>query len=397
MRIKIEKGIAEGKMLAPPSKSMAHRLLICGAMTEKSRILGIEFSEDILATLDCLRALGARVETEGSAVTVGGLCPDRFPENAKLLCRESGSTMRFFIPLCLLAGKEINLYGSERLLSRPQKVYEDICLAEGHTFLRDGEKITLKGKLKSREYSVRGDISSQFVTGLMFALALSGGGKINILEKAESLSYIDLTASALRKFGIDVRVDGAEVSVGSAKGISGREIAVEGDYSNAAFFEALNVLGGNVEVLGLDSESLQGDRVYREIFKMENPKYDLSDCPDLAPIAFAVAAYRGGGYFSGTHRLKIKESDRAEAMRAELKKMGIEVKIEENSVTLGGSLTPPREPIYGHNDHRIVMAMAILLTITGGIIEGAEAAKKSLPDFFSRLQKLGINLKVESL
>ncbi len=397
MRIKIYKGTAAGTMIAPPSKSMAHRLLICGAMTEKSSVSGIEFSEDICATIDCLKALGAKIEIIGDRVEVGGLNPAKFPENAELFCRESGSTLRFFIPLCLLSGKEIKLFGSERLLSRPQEVYEELCREKGFSFINDGKKITLKGSLGAGEYLVRGDVSSQFITGLIFALSLCGGGKIKLKGKTESGSYIELTKKALAEFGIDITLGENEIIVPAGAVFQNRDIAVEGDYSNAAFFDALNVFGGEVELLGLDECSLQGDRVYSEIFAEDTPEYDLSDCPDLAPIAFAVAAYKGGGHFSGTHRLKIKESDRAEAMRKELEKFGIKLTIGENEVSVSGKLTPPTTVLAGHNDHRIVMALAVLSTLTGGVIEGAEAAAKSLPDFFSRLASLGIKTEVETV
>ena len=398
MRIKIYPGRASGTVAAPPSKSMAHRLLLCGAMTEKSTIKNIELSEDILATLDCLRALGAVVEMADGGITVGGLRPERFPEEASLYCRESGSTLRFFIPICLLCGRKINLFGSERLLSRPQSVYEEICEENGFLFSRDGEKITLCGNLAAGDYTVRGDISSQFITGLIFALYLSGGrSRIKIKERCESRSYIDLTGKAFRDFGADIEFADGEIKINGEKRLENRTLSVEGDYSNAAFFEALNLFGGSVEITGLAADSLQGDRVYSEIFKQEKPCYDLSDCPDLGPIAFAVAAYLGGGAFSGTRRLKIKESDRAEAMKAELKKLGITVEVMENEVKIAGELTPPLEPLYGHNDHRIVMALAVLLTVTGGVIEGAEAVAKSLPDFFRRLSALKVKTEVESL
>jgi 3-phosphoshikimate 1-carboxyvinyltransferase len=367
-------------------------------MTEKSVIKNIELSEDILATLDCLRALGAFVELTDGTITVGGLNPDRFPEGASLFCRESGSTLRFFIPICLLCGKQISLFGSERLLARPQSVYEELCSENGFLFARDSEKITLRGNLAAGDYTVRGDVSSQFITGLIFALVLIGGkSRIIITEACESRSYIDLTVKALRDFGADIEFADNEIKINGDIKPENRELSVEGDYSNAAFFEALNVFGGNVKITGLDKESLQGDRVYSEIFAMKKTDYNLEDCPDLAPVAFAVAAYLGGGSFSGTRRLKIKESDRAEAMKTELAKFGIELTVLDNEVFVSGKLTPPSATLYGHNDHRIVMALSVLSTVTGGVIEGAEAVSKSLPDFFARLNALNVKTEVETL
>ncbi len=401
MIVKISAGRAEGSILAPPSKSMAHRLLICAAFSEKSTVKGIEYSEDVLATLDCLRALGATVETDGDTVTLGGLSAERFPQNAELLCRESGSTLRFFIPICLLSESKITLRGSERLMERPQSVYEKICKEQGLTFCRDGQSIVVKGPLCAGEYSVAGDISSQFITGLMFALScLSGDSVINIVGKTESRSYINLTLKALADFGVTVKESDGKYYIKGGQKFCSREITVEGDYSNAAFFDAFNVLGSEVFIEGLREDSLQGDRVYKQLFSRlgGSEEIDLSDCPDLAPVLFALSAYVGKTVFTGTRRLKIKESDRAEAMRDVLSSFGVRVDIAENSVTVwGGAITPPSEPIFGHNDHRIVMAAALLLSLTGGEIYGAEAVSKSLPNYFERLKSLGINIEVESL
>ncbi len=398
MNIKIYSGTARGSVAAPPSKSMAHRLLLCAAMSGESTVSGVDFSEDILATLDCLRALGARVNINGDKVTLGGLCSEHFPEDAELFCRESGSTLRFFIPICLLAGKKINLYGSARLLERPQEVYEELCREKGFLFERDGEKITVCGKLTAGEYSVRGDISSQFITGLIFALFAAGGSsKIKLGGKVESLPYIKLTLKAFADFGAKIALTEQNEIIIEGGRPENRNITVEGDYSNAAFFDALNIFGGSVTVTGLQDGSLQGDRVYKTVFADLQKTHDLSDCPDLAPVAFAVAAFSGGGSFCGTRRLKIKESDRAEAMKAELEKFGIEVAVGDNSVKISGKLSAPKQTLCGHNDHRIVMALAVLCTVTGGVIEGAEAVAKSFPDFFSRLGSLGIKTEVESL
>ena len=397
MIVEIKPGVAKGVIKAPPSKSMAHRLLICGALSEKSTIKGVEFSEDISATLDCLRALGTNVEVDGDTVTLGGFCPEK-AENAVLPCRESGSTLRFFLPLCLLSDGEKVLSGSKRLLERPQDVYEKICTEQNLRLEKIEDGILVSGCLNSGEYRVRADISSQFITGLIFALCTKDTDiKIALTGKQESGSYVDLTIKALNDFGVAVekRPDGYYIKGGQT--FVSRELEVEGDYSNAAFFDALNFLGGNVTVDGLDKHSLQGDRVYKDLFAKlgKDEEIDLSDCPDLAPVLFALASTKEKTVFTGTRRLKIKESDRASAMKAELSKFGVRVEIEENKVTVyGGRLSTPTEVICGHNDHRIVMASSLLCTVTGGKISGAEAVAKSLPDFFSRLSALNIKTEV---
>ncbi len=389
----------KGIMAAPPSKSMAHRLLIGGGLAKgESVITGISSSEDMKATLDCLSAIGAKYEIEGDKVTITGADIRNIPEDAVLRCRESGSTLRFFIPICLLDGKEFTLTGSEKLLSRPLSVYEDIFAKQGISFKREPDKIKVGGLLQSGEYKIPGDISSQFITGLLFVLPLlDGDSKIELIPPVESRSYINLTIEALAAYGVSIAWESENsLSIKGGQSYKAAKTAVEGDYSNAAFFEALNVLGSEIEMTGLNPNSLQGDKIYSEYFPKiggEKP-LDISDCPDLGPILFAVAAAKGGGAFTGTRRLKIKESDRAAAMAEELAKFGVKVTVGEDEVTVGGGgIHKPEVPLCGHNDHRIVMSCSVLCTLTGGTIEGAEASRKSLPDFFARLSALGFEVK----
>lgn len=401
MTVKFEKSIATGRMAAPPSKSMAHRYLICGAFSKGSIIRKIDFSEDIKATLGCLLALGADIAIDNDTVKIGNLDINKTPKNTTIFCNESGSTLRFLIPVCLLFNKEITLTGSERLFKRSLSVYEEICKAQGIYFSQKENSVTLKGRLMAGNYSVRGDISSQFISGLIFALSqLEEDSEINISGKIESASYLNITIKALADFGVRIsRIDERTIYIKGSQSFKKRTLSVEGDYSNAAFFDAFNLFGGNVCVTGLDSNTAQGDRVYREALELlnrENALIDISDCPDLGPILMAVAAAKNGGTFIGTERLKIKESDRAEAMKQELNKLGCRVETEKNKITVYKSdLKTPDEIILGHNDHRIVMAMSVLLTLTGGTIFGAQAVSKSLPDFFKRLKSL--NVKVEEI
>lgn len=398
MNVKIYPSKANGSISAPPSKSMAHRALICGALTSGSRISNIAFSDDISATLDCLKSLGAKVEIHGNDVTVGGLKHEAVPENAELFCNESGSTLRFLIPLCLLSGKKITLKGKTRLFERPLSVYESICNEQGILFEKTENSITLCGKLKSGNYRVRGDVSSQFITGLLYALPqLDGVSIIEVVGKFESASYIDLTLSALSDFGIKITRVGSRFIIMGNQSFKERDYTVEGDCSNAAFLDAFNYMGGNVTVNGISENTLQGDRVYKSLLNgLERgiKQFDLSDCPDLAPIMFAMSAVKGGARFDGTKRLRIKESDRAGAMAQELAKFGIPVTVGEDFVTVGNAvLGKPSEILCGHNDHRIVMSLSVLSTLVGGEIEGAEAVSKSFPGFFEALESLNIGLE----
>ena len=397
MDIKIMPSKAVGEITAPPSKSLAHRALIFGALSEKSVIKNVAFSKDIEATLNCLKSLGAKVLVNENTVTVGGLDIKNIPENAKLPCFESGSTLRFFLPLCMAAGKKITLYGAKRLFERPLTVYSEIAKEQGIEFFKTKDSVTVCGNLKSGDYSVAGNISSQFITGLLIALPLlSGNSRLEVTGKFESASYIDLTLQTMEEYGIKINRNGNVFEITGDQKPKNSELTVEGDCSNAAFLEAFNYLGGNVAVKGLNKNTLQGDRVYKDIFaglKNGVKEFDLSDCPDLAPVCFAVAAALNGGVFTGTARLKIKESDRATAMQTELSKFGINVFVEENRVIVeNGILRKPDEVLNSHNDHRIAMALSLLCTLTGGTVAGAEAVSKSYPDFFSKIQSLGIDV-----
>lgn len=397
MKVEIKPSKASGVVTAPPSKSMAHRALIFGALSEKSVIKNVAFSKDIEATISCLKALGATVSVSGDTVILGGFDVENIPNNTVLDCYESGSTLRFLLPICMTCGKTVILKGAKRLFERPLSVYEDIAKKQGITFIKNEDSVTVCGNLKSGEYQVDGGISSQFITGLLIALSsISGNSKIIVTGNFESASYVDLTVSAMNEFGLKVNRNGNVFEIGGNQKSVNTEYTVEGDCSNAAFLEAFNCLGGDVKVKGLNEKTLQGDRVYKDIFKGLKQgfnEFDLSDCPDLAPVCFAVAAVLNSGVFTGTKRLKIKESDRAQTMQTELKKFGINIKVKENRVIVeSGTLKTPNETLCGHNDHRIVMALSIICTLTGGTIEGAEAVSKSYPDFFRQISSLGLDV-----
>ena len=400
MNVIIQPGTARGMVAAPPSKSMAHRLLICAALSEgESTVYGVDRSEDILATSDCLSALGASLSWEGTTVHIKG-CDPRRSGPAVLNCRESGSTLRFMIPLCLLSGNPMILKGSPTLLSRPLSVYEDLCRDRGLTFTRTEEGLLVQGRLTPGEYTVPGSISSQFITGLLFALPLlDGNSRIRLLPPVESGSYLSLTLQALQDAGVRVsNPDEYTLNIEGSAAFSARSTEVEGDYSNAAFFEALNCIGGEVTVTGLRTDSLQGDRIYREYFPLlrEGPaELDLTDCPDLAPVLFAAAALCHGAVFTGTRRLRFKESDRGAVMALEMAKFGITLETEENRIIVpAGNIHMPAEPLDSHNDHRIAMALSLLCTRTGGEIHCAEAVRKSFPDYWQKLQSLGIDVSI---
>ena len=417
--MKINPSTAKGIMTSPPSKSMAHRNLICAALADGTSIIhNIDFSEDIKATISCLESLGVKIHvtsdddnatsTSGTTLTVFGTGGSFTAQPHSLFCNESGSTLRFFIPIAMLSDQEAVFTGSQTLLSRPLSVYEDICVKQGIKFEhvegssknQSYKQLKLHGKLQPGNFEIPGNISSQFITGLLFVLPLlSSDSTITLTNSIESRAYIDMTIQTQKSFGIKIEWQNENtLFISGNQHYKPGEQTVEGDFSNAAFFEALNTIGGNVTVQGLNLHSLQGDKVYLTHFeelKKGFVQIDISDCPDLGPILFVVAALHHGGKFTGTKRLKIKESDRGTVMCEEFAKLGIATRQSENEIEISPLQDKSTRPVtlLGHNDHRIVMALTVLLTKVGGNIKGIEAVRKSLPDFFVRIRKLGIDFE----
>ncbi len=401
MNVTFLPSVAIGKVTAPPSKSMAHRALLCGAMSAGSIVKNVIESEDIAATKRCLTSMGAAFAEAENGLSVGGLNPFALPENLMLDCGESGSTLRFLLPLCLLSGKKITLTGRVRLLERPLTIYEEICRKQGFFYEKTTDSVTVCGTLRPDDFTVDGGISSQFISGLFFALPLlAGESKIKLTGKIESAPYIEMTRQTLAQFGVKIdKIAENEYRIPGKQAYKSRTVTVEGDYTNAAYLMAWNALGGKVEVTDLLPETLQGDAIFTDYFdkiRQDSPTLDVSDCPDLAPILFALAGLYHGAAFTGTRRLRLKESDRVAAMKEELNKFGIVLFDSENEVYIPKA-TPhaPSEPVSGHNDHRIVMAASLLCGKFGGTIHGTEAVRKSFPDFFEKLRALNVGYKVE--
>ena len=399
MKVKILPSKTSGEVSAPPSKSFAHRYLIGSVLSRgKCVIKNIADSDDISATLSCIEQLGGSVTKDGNIVTVIPTNEKQI-ENAVFDCKESGSTLRFFIPVVLATGaKNCTFLGSERLLARGIKEYEKLFENSDVTIKSDEKSIEVNGTLSAGNYEISGEVSSQYTTGMLFALSrLTGKSTLKITGNAESRAYVDMTIKVLKDFGADITETEKNFFEINGKGrLSPGEFTVEGDWSNAAFLIALSRLTGKIDVSGLNENSVQGDRFCTAAFDAldgENAEIDLKDCPDLAPILFSYAAYKNGGKFINTRRLRVKESDRANVMAEELKKFGANVKVYENSVEIERTqLKPPIVPLCGHNDHRIVMALSVLAVVFGAEIDGAEAVNKSYPDFFRVIKKAGVNV-----
>lgn len=390
MDITIYPGKLAGNVTAIPSKSQAHRLLICAAFSDTStRIYCEETNQDIEATISCLNAIGADIRRTSYGYHVD---PVRVaPETAVIDCDQSGSTLRFLLPIVCALGIHATIHMSGRLPERPLSPMWEELERMGCRLTRPARHIIqTAGKLRPGEYVIAGNISSQFVTGLLFAVSLlEDFSTIRITGVIESAPYIKMTKEALKLFGVDM--NGYSIK-GSYPFQSPGEVTVEGDWSNAAFFLAANNLGNQIVVENLDVTSSQGDRAILSILaqKTENTIISAADIPDLVPILAVYYAVNGGAIFTDIKRLRLKESDRVESVIRLLNNLGIAAEADENTLRVFGG------EIYGgivdsFSDHRIAMAAAIAATVASEpvTIIGAECVAKSYPTFWQEYERLG--------
>ena len=424
----IEPGRLAGTAAVPPSKSAAHRAVVCAALAAGTSHIGnVEFSQDILATLGAAQQLGAKVERGEHELTITGRGnADGFATITRpVFCNESGSTLRFILPLFSLTAQKVRFTGAGRLFDRPQAIYQMLFERQGLQFEQTPEGITIFGRLRPGGFTLPGDVSSQFISGLLFAAPLmESESSIEVLAPYESRSYVDMTVDALQQFGVKVtsraRKNGSVMyRVAAPQRYTASDFAVEGDYSQAAFLAVLGCVIGGITVTGLNPDSQQGDKVILDILKRCGGKFkpveggyhfdrsllkateiDLADCPDLGPILFTLGCFCSGEtVIRNAGRLRLKESDRIDAMRDELQKMGARIDVEGDSVHIQGvALHAPNAPLSGHNDHRIVMALAVAAIASGlpALLCGAEAVDKSWPAFWNVLRSLGAKIELSS-
>lgn len=420
MKVKIYPSKCSGEVTLPPSKSMAHRAIICASLANgKSTIKNIAYSDDIVATIEGMRKLGATIQEKEDSLIIEGIKDFSQLTDTIIDCNESGSTLRFFIPIFSLTDKKIEFRGRNRLLQRPQKIYEDIFKSQNLFYSQDEKKIEIEGKLNSGEYTINGNISSQFISGLLFTLPLlQKDSTIKIIPPFESKSYIDLTIDILKIFGVEIIfLDDLTLFIKGNQKYIPTDYRVEGDFSQLGFFAVLGAINNSLTCKGLNTQSKQGDKEIIEILKncgikieeIENSykffkgkpistDINLENCPDLGPILTVLSAYGEGNFkIYNAHRLRYKESDRIEAMETELKKLGVKMSSDEGNIYIvGDNSYSSCETVYGHKDHRIVMSLAIFATLLDSplTIEGAEAISKSYPNFFEDLKSL--NIKIET-
>lgn len=379
-----------GKVQAIPSKSQAHRLLICAALAEHETVLRCpDTNRDIEATADCLRALGAEITRDSTGYTVFPI--QEIPRSAVLPCRDSGSTLRFLLPVAGALGVDAIFQMEGRLPRRPLSPLWEEMERMGCTLTRPtADTVRCRGRLKAGSYAMDGGVSSQFITGLLLAFPLlNGSSSLKITGKLESAPYVTMTQRVMEQFGVRMR-DFA--MAGDCEFTSPGTVTVEGDWSNAAFFLAAGALGNSVKVTGLCPDSPQGDRAAAELLPAldEKQTVDASDIPDLVPILAVTAACRRGAVFTNIARLRLKESDRVESVKEMILALGGTAEADENTLTvLGTGLRGGT--VDAKNDHRIAMSSAIAATVCSGkvTILGAQCVEKSYPQFWEVYKELG--------
>ncbi len=443
MQARLGTGYNGGNINVPPSKSMAHRVLICAALAHgQSRVSGIIASADMYATMRAMRALGAEIhynETTCTALVTGIASEDGSINfnavTAPVDCGESGSTLRFLIPLFSLTGAPVRFICHGKLAQRPQSVYEKIFKNFDNAFENTDNGLYINGKIKCGEYVVDGSVSSQFISGLLFALPLlDNDSTIKITPPFESKSYVDLTVAAMRDMGVIIEwANEYTISVKGKQYYKKLNSEVEGDSSQAAFWAVLaacsGIKGSKIELHGLRSNSLQGDDVIFDILKncgaevvdtraengvvtvyesrdnLNGTEIDLANCPDLGPILTILGLFcKGKTHIKNAARLRIKESDRIYAMECEIKKLGGKISSDDDNIYIEYSKNLALSAEFSsHGDHRIVMAMSVAALCVSSknsentcnfTINNAQDVNKSYPDFFTHLKTLGVNVEL---
>lgn len=420
MNVTIKRAPLKGSIMIPPSKSLSHRAIIAASLAEgKSVISNVLFSKDIKATIDAMRACGATIEEYEDSLVIYGSNVKRVKN--VINANESGSTIRFMIPIALVANEPMEFRGENHLVKRPLDTFFEIFDNQEIKYERGEDYLPLKvySGLKSGVFKVRGDISSQFITGLLYALPLlDGDSKIEITTNLESKGYIDLTLDMLNKFGITIEnKDYKEFIIKGNQKFTPYDYTIEGDFSQSAFFLVADCLGADIRLLAMNMDSHQGDKkilkdiedfnakihyenqeLYAEPTILKGATIDFSQSPDLGPALTVLAALsQGTSEFINAGRLRIKECDRITCMREELEKMGAKIEEHEDGMTIYGVNSLHGAVVDSHNDHRVAMSLAMASLKCDGEIKilNAGCVSKSYPNFFSVFEKLGGNVTYE--
>ena len=395
MDIKVYPGKLQGTISAVPSKSAAHRAILAAALADKETELIIQrsgISQDIAATINCVKALGGEVSVNDNSLTVQPITKAK--DRVLLDCGESGTTLRFILPIAAALSDNFSLTGRGRLAERP---LEDLCLAlESHGCICSNHSIPLgvSGRLHAGDFILPGKISSQYVSGLLLAAAVLGDkSRIVLSSPLQSVGYVELTRDVMRSFGVNISPTADGYALDNLGYHSPGKFTIEGDWSNAAFWLAAKQLGSNIEISGLNNNSSQPDMIIEALLgRLGNgAAIDVSNCPDLMPVLAVLATAAGGDtHFVNAARLRLKESDRIATVAQGLTDLGISVAEQQDGLIVrSGSLSGGE--VSGYNDHRLVMSWAIAALVAKApvIIRGAEAVAKSYPDFWQDYQQLG--------
>lgn len=421
MNVRIKPGKLQGDVIIPPSKSLSHRAIIAACLANgKSIISNIQFSKDIKATIEGMKALGANIKCYDNYLEIEGSPVKRI--NNIIDANESGSTLRFLIPIALISDKKITFKGHNRLVKRPLDIYYELFDKYNIKYSHPSDSylpLEIEGKLKSDIYEVRGDVSSQFITGLLYTLPLlDGDSKIVITTKLESKGYIDLTIDMLNRFGINIDFNEKEIIIKGNQTYKATNYTVEGDFSQSAFFLLANMLGNNIKLKGMNLNSYQGDKkiledieqfggkiiceddntIYAKPVNLKGANISFAQSPDLGPALTVLGSIIEGehSHFYDASRLRIKECDRISSIRLELERLGAKIEEFEEGMDIYGTKLHGGV-VSSCNDHRLAMAFSMISTIVDDdiVIEGAEAVSKSYPDFYDVLKSLGGNISYE--
>lgn len=409
----------KGTVTVPPSKSLAHRAIICASLAKGiSRIDNIEYSQDIKATIKAMEALGSKIKQYKNYLIIDG--SQTFSKNnvrmgVEIDCEESGSTLRFMVPISIVEENKVHFVGQGNLGKRPLDTFYEIFERQniGYLYKKNELDLHVIGTLKPDIYRIPGNISSQFITGLLFALPLlSGDSIIEITSHLESKGYIDLTLQMLSQYGIDIiNHEYKQFIIRGRQSYQAHDYRVEADFSQAAFYLVAGALGNDVTLTDLNLDSLQGDKAVLDFLKAmgasveENPDgikvtantlhsttIDASQCPDVIPVlTLALALAKGKGQVINAARLRIKECDRLAATVRELNQLGGKLEEEEASMQVYGVDYLNGGQVSSHNDHRMAMMLAIASTVACApiVIDNKECVKKSYPSFWEDFKKLG--------
>ncbi|MBO5711444.1 MAG: 3-phosphoshikimate 1-carboxyvinyltransferase [Acholeplasmatales bacterium] len=420
MNVLINPKKLHGDVIVPSSKSISHRAIIAASLSKGTSVISnIILSEDIKATINAVKALGAKVEILDDKVVIEGGIPYR--KESVIDANESGSTLRFMIPIALTVDDAITFVGNNNLVNRPLDAYFDIFNKQGIKYSHKDAYLPLmvEGKLKSGIYEIPGNVSSQYITGLLFALPLLDGNSVlRLTTSLESKGYVDLTLDVLARFGIEIiNNDYKEFIINGNQKYKPCDYMVESDYSQAAFFLVLAALGNDIKLYNMNQSSLQGDKkiladleafgckvnmngdcITVDANNLEGATIDFSQTPDLGPaVAILGALSNGKTKFVNASRLRLKESDRISCMVSELEKMGVEVIEHSDGMTISGIKNLKGATIDSHNDHRIAMAFAVAASCATSPVKilNAECVNKSYPDFWNVYESLGGEITYE--